>query len=58
MFALMDTSEGALVLGMWVEGEDDVGYRKHQGILDTSLEAHPLLGMGVLIKEAINVLCT
>ena len=58
MFALTDTSEVALMLGVLVEVVDNIGSRKHQGILDASLEAHYVLRVGVLIKGAIKVLCT
>ena len=51
---LMDTSRLALTFGMLLEVVDDVGDREHQGILDTSLEAHPLLGVGVLIEKMIE----
>ena len=58
MFMLTDMSEVALAFGMLVEVVDDVGDREHHGILDIPLEAHPLFGVGVLIEEAIKVLCT
>ena len=58
MFTLSDISKVILKLSMSVEVVDDVGDREHQGILDASLQAHPLLWMGVPIKEAIKVLCT
>ena len=53
MFMLTDKSEVVLTFSMLVEVVDDVGDRKQQGILDVSAEAHPLLGVGVLIKEII-----
>ena len=54
----MDMSEVALMSSMLIEVADDICIREYQGILDAPLEAHPLLGVGVLIKEEINVLCT
>ena len=53
-FMLMDMSEIALAFGVLVEVVDDVGNREHQEILDTSLEAHPLLGVGILIEEGLK----
>ena len=58
IFLLMDTSEVALTFSVLVEVVDDIGNRENQGILDASLEAHPLLNVGVLIEEEIKVLCT
>ena len=58
MFALTDMTEVVIMFSMLVQVVDDVGDREHQGILDVSLEAHPLLGVEVLIKEVIKVLCT
>ena len=57
-FMHMNRCEVALKFGALVEEIDNVGDREHQGILDTSPEAHPLLGVGVLIEEVIEVLCT
>ena len=41
-----------------VEVVDGVGNREHLGFLDASQEAHPLLGVEVLIVKVIKVLCT
>ena len=57
-FMLTDMSEAALMFGMLVKVVDNIGNREHQGILDASSETLPLLGVGVLIQEAIKVLCT
>ena len=46
------------MLSMLVEVVDNVGDREHQRILDASLEAQPLLGVGVPIEEVIKDLCT
>ena len=58
MFTLMEMNELALILGALLEVVDNVDDREHHGFLETLLEAHPLLGVGVLIEEVIKVLCT
>ena len=58
MFALTNMSEVALVLSMLVEVADGIGNGECLGLLDTSQQAHPLLGMEVLIKKAVKVLRT
>ena len=57
MFVLTNTIEVAFTLGVLVEVADSIGDRKNLGFLDASLEAHPLLGVRVLIAEVIKVLC-
>ena len=57
IFVFMDTSGVVLAFSMLVKVVDDIGDREHQAVLDTSSEVHPLLGVGVLLKEVIKVLC-
>ena len=57
MFVLPIMSKAALILGT-LEVADGVGDRECLGFLDASLEAHPVLGLEVLIAKVIKVLCT
>ena len=58
MFALMNMSEMALMLGMLVEVVDNVGDREHKGFLEAPQEAHPLMGVVVLMEGVVKALCT
>ena len=58
MFTLMAKREVVLTFHVLVEVVDDIGDREYQGFLEIPLEAHPLLGVGVPMKEVIEVLCT
>ena len=57
-FKLMNMSEVVLRVSMLVEVADSRGNREHLGFLDASQEAHPPLGVEVLIAKVIKVLCT
>ena len=57
-FELTNISKVVLAHGVLVEVADGIGDREHLGFLDSSEEAHPLLGVEVLIAKAIKVLCT
>ena len=45
----------ATMPSMLVNVVDDVDDKKNHGFLETPLVAHPLLGVGVLIRGAIKV---
>ena len=57
MFMLTTMSEVTLMLSM-LDVADSMAYRKCLGFPDASPEAHPLLGVEVLIMREIEVLCT
>ena len=56
MFALMNMSDMALMLGVLVELVDNVGNREHCGFLEAPMESHSPLG-GALIEAVTKVLC-
>ena len=58
VFELTNMSEVVVTLSMLVEVADSIGDREHLGFLDASQEAHPLLGVEVLITNGIKVICT
>ena len=58
MFELTNMSKVVLVLIMLVEVSDSIGDREYLGFLDTSQEAHLVLGVEVLIMKVIKVLST
>ena len=57
-FQLTNTSEVVFTLGVLVGVADVIGNREHLRFLDASWEAHPLLGVDVLITKVIKVLYT
>ena len=50
-------SEETLVLSILVEVVGGAEDKEDHGFLETCLVVHPLLGVGVLIKETIEVSC-
>ena len=54
----MDMSQVTLMLNASVEVAVDVGDREHCGFLEAPPEDHHPQGVGVLMKEATEVLCT
>ena len=53
-FQFTNMSEVALTLSMLVEVAAGISDREHLGLLDTSQEAHPLLGVDILIMKVIQ----
>ena len=57
-FMLAGRSKAVAMFNMLVEAVDNVGDREYCRFLEAPPEAHPPLGVGVLMKETIKVLCT
>ena len=55
MWAIVDLSEEEIIPSMLVKVVDDVNDKKDHNFLETILEAHTLLQVGVLIGEAVKV---
>ena len=58
LFKLINMSKVALALSMLLVVADGGGDRDYLGFLNASQDAHPLLGVEVLVTKVIKVLCT